>query len=185
MHFMPNTPTEKWCAYINELRFETLVCFSSHSSICCLQVEGVHAEDTLTLGDSITVVGQAFAQVTSFSHFTACASEEGLFGLGFSMISSHNFRTPLNNMASNLRHPVFSIYMNPRTDDYPPSDAIVNPDEEGNEKYSNGHAISSNSEIVFGGVNHKHYEGCLSWHDLGQFKDLSSGETFQGYWDFK
>jgi hypothetical protein len=158
----------------------------SFQHFCCfLQVEGVHAKDTLTLGDSISVVGQAFAQVTSFSHFSACASEEGLFGLGFSMISSHNFPTPLNNMASTLRHPVFSIYMNSRTDDYPPSDATVNPDNEGNLEYSKGHAISSNSEIVFGGVNHKHYEGCLSWHDLGQFKDLSSGETFQGYWDFK
>jgi hypothetical protein len=74
--------------------------------------------------------------------------------------------------------------MNP-TDDYPPSDANVNPDEKGNAKYYNGHALTANSEIVFGGVNQKHYEGCLKWHELGQFKDLSSGQTFQGYWDFK
>jgi hypothetical protein len=172
---------------MNEFPFEKLLpCFLvSFPAFVVLQVEGVHAKDTLTLGDSISVVGQAFAQITSFSHFTACASEEGIFGLGFSMISSHNFRTPLNNMASSLRHPVFSIYMNPQTDDYPPSDSIFNPDKEGNQKYSDGHAISSNSEIVFGGVNQNHSEGCLSWHDLGQFKELSSGKTFQGYWDFK
>jgi hypothetical protein len=135
----------------------------------------VHAKDTLTLGDSITVQGQVFAQITSFSDFTACSSEEGLFGLGFSMISSHNFPTPINNMASTLRHPIFSVYMNP-TDDYPPSDANA---------FFNGHALSAHSEIVFGGVNQKHYEGCLKWHELGQFKDLTSGQIFQGYWDFK
>ena len=147
-------------------------------------VEGVHARDTLSLGDSIQVQGQAFAQITTFSHFQACASEEGMFGLGFSMISSHNFPTPINNMASSLRHPIFSMYMNP-TDDYPQSGVNGISDAMGNQKHYTGHAISSNSEIVFGGVNQKHYEGCLNWHNLGQFKDLSSGETFQGYWDFR
>lgn len=131
-------------------------------------VDGEHAKDTLTLGDSITVEGQSFAQIRTFHDFTACATEEGLFGLAFSMISSHNFPTPINNMAPSLRHPVFSVYMNP-TDDYPTS----------------GRAVNSHSEIVFGGVNQQHYEGCLTWHDLGQFKDLTSGQTFQGYWDFR
>jgi len=147
-------------------------------------VEGVHAKDTLSLGEDITVPEQVFAQITTYSHFQACASEEGIFGLGFSMISSHKFPTPINNMASSLRHPVFSVYMNP-TDDYPPSSVDGMMDAMGNSKHYSGHAISSNSEIVFGGVNQLHYEGCLSWHNLGQFKDLSNGKTFEGYWDFK
>lgn len=151
-------------------------------------VQGVHAKDTLSLGKDITIPNQIFAQITTYSHFQACASEEGIFGLGFSMISSHNFPTPIHNMASSLRHPVFSIYMNP-TDDYPQTTSAGNGgvvvDGMGNEKHYSGHAISSNSEIVFGGVNQLHYEGCLSWHNLGQFRDVYSGKQFQGYWDFK
>ena len=39
-------------------------------------------------------------------------------------------------------------------------------------------------ELVFGGVNQKHYEGCIIWHDLGQF-NLKDGLIFEGCWDFK
>jgi hypothetical protein len=147
-------------------------------------VEGIHARDTLSLGDNIQIPHQVFAQITKYSHFQACSSEEGLMGLGFSMISSHNFPTTINNMASSLRHPIFSVYMD-KTDDYPSSNVNGIADAMGNQKHYTGHAVSANSEIVFGGVNQRHYEGCITWHNLGQFKDLSNGKTFEGYWDFK
>jgi hypothetical protein len=56
-------------------------------------------------------------------------------------------------------------------------------DAHGNSKHGNAPATGAHSE-VFGGVNQKHYEGCISWHDLGQFS-LQDGSVFHGYWDFK
>ena len=140
---------------------------------------GVHAKDVLQLGDSLTINDQIFAQITTLSNFQSCASEEGIFGLGFSFISSHNFPTPINNLINRLRHPIFSLYLDP-TDDYPEET------KSGESKaHGSGHAVTSHSELVFGGVNQKHYEGCITWHDLGQFQDTYSGDTFVGYWDFK
>ena len=140
---------------------------------------GVHAKDVLQLGDSLTIKDQIFAQITTLSNFQSCASEEGIFGLGFSFISSHNFPTPMNNLLSRLRHPIFSLYLDP-TNDYPEET-----ESSESQSHGNGHAVTSNSELVFGGVNQKHYEGCITWHDLGQFQDAYSGDTFVGYWDFK
>jgi cathepsin D len=42
-------------------------------------------------------------------------------------------------------------------------------------------ASESLSELVIGGVDREYYEGCLSWHDLGQF--TVDGSTFEGFWD--
>jgi cathepsin D len=137
---------------------------------------GVHAKDVLQLGDSLTIPDQIFAQITQLEHYNSCASEEGIFGLGFSFISSHNFPTPINNLQDKLRHPIFSLYLDP-TDDYP--------GETSKDGHGKGHAVSSHSELVFGGVNQKHYEGCIVWHNLGQFQEAHSGATFVGYWDFK
>lgn len=139
-------------------------------------VAGVHVKDILHLGDSLTVNEQVFAQITSLANFQTCASEEGVFGLGFSMISSHNFPTPINNLSSKLRHPIFSLYLDP-TDDYPEP----NPTE----TKTHVQPTSHHSELVFGGVNPRHYIGCISWHSLGQFKEVRTGHTFQGYWDFR
>jgi len=132
-------------------------------------VLGVHVKDVLRLGDSLTIDNQIFAQITTLSSYEACADEEGVLGLGFSFISSHKFDTVLNNLQGRLRHPIFSMYLNPE-DDYPKD---------------NTKAISRSSELIFGGVNQRHYTDCLTWHDLGQFEEVFTGQTFQGYWDFK
>lgn len=139
------------------------------------KVEGKHVKDVMQLGESLTINNQIFAQITHIDNFQACQSEEGVLGLGFSFISSHNFPTLINNLQDQLKHPIFGMYLNP-TDDYP----LLGTDSANNHPLS-----SSHSEIVFGGVNQNHYQGCLHWHDLGQFKEVISGQTFQGYWDFK
>lgn len=147
-------------------------------------VAGEHAKDVLHLSGGLDIEDQIFAQITSFHEFKNCAGEEGLLGLGFSDISSHNFPTVLSNLKDKLRHPVFSLYLNEQ-DDYPPQDFEPDGgDSQGNESFGTARPTSASSEIVFGGVNQKHYENCLSWHDLGQFQ-LQDGETFKGFWDFK
>jgi cathepsin D len=136
------------------------------------QVEGQHAKDLLRLGDSVTISEQIFAEATKIDKFSSCQGEQGILGLGFSFISSHNFPTVINNLQQILRHPIIGIYLS-YIDDYPSSD--------GNQ----GSVSSDHSEIAFGGVNQKHYSGCLRWHNLGQFRESWTGKTFQGYWDFK
>ena len=133
------------------------------------------------------VPDQIFAQVTRVLNFETCENEDGVLGLAFSMISSHNYPSLLNNLQNVLLHPIFSIYLDPK-DDYPPDTAKSNTnngliDTNGNVNFGDAAPISSNSQIVFGGVDQKHYEGCLNWHNLGQFADMNTGETFVGYWD--
>lgn len=136
------------------------------------RVEGQHARDVLQLGDAITVPNQIFAEATTIDSFVSCQGEEGVLGLGFSFLSSHFFPSVINNLQDNLMHPIFGMYLS-ATDDYPLVDD------------GHGPTSSDHSEIVFGGVNQKHYSGCLHWHNLGQFQESDTGETFQGYWDVK
>ena len=153
------------------------------------KVSGKFATDVLRLGDFVEIENQVFGEVTSLENYETCAIEEGVFGLAFTMAfnSYPAGATPLSNLASKLRHPIFSLYLNDR-EDYPPLDlmdpADIQPDKYGNSKHGDSPALGANSELVFGGVNQKHYEGCISWHDLGQFS-LGDGSTFRGYWDFK
>jgi hypothetical protein len=126
--------------------------------------------------------------------FFTCSGEEGIFGLGFSEISyKDDFPTLLQGLKDELRFPIFGMYLD-ETDDYtaeenPETDDIVYLDPE-----------SANSEIVFGGVNQKHYEGCLTWHDVIQQTENADqtenddeydddyeeevGDAASGYWDF-
>jgi hypothetical protein len=124
--------------------------------------------------------------------FFTCAGEEGIFGLGFSEISyKDDFPTLLQGLKDELRFPIFGMYLD-ATDDYTAeenteTDDTVYLDPE-----------TANSEIVFGGVNQKHYEGCLTWHDVIQAKnddgddddeydddyDEEAGGSSSGYWDF-
>jgi phytepsin len=137
------------------------------------RVEGEHAKDTLHLGD-ILIENQVFAQVTEFSSFKHCAGEEGLVGLGFADISSHNFPTLVSNLASSqvLRHSMFSMYLSTDDDYYADDDQGTSDNP------------TSSSELIFGGVRNSHYEGCIHWHDLGQFEDVKNGKSFKGFWDF-
>jgi len=140
------------------------------------EVSGTHVKDVLHL-DDLDIENQVFAQITRFENFEGCESEEGVFGLGFNFISSHNLPTPINNLKDKLRHPIFSLYLNQK-DDYPNADDNVG-------GFISGRPMSATSEIVFGGVNQNRYEGCLNWHELGQFKEVVTGRTFRGYWDFR
>ena len=140
-------------------------------------VRGEHAKDVLHLGDDVTIEDQIFAQITQLEGFTSCAGEEGLLGLGFADISSHNFPTTLNGLKQVLKNSVFSMFLDATHDDYP-GDNI--PD--GDQGYGRDHATSANSELVFGGVDQTKYMGCLQWHALGQFHEIN-GDTFAGYWD--
>lgn len=119
--------------------------------------------------------------------FFTCSGEEGIFGLGFSEISyKDDFPTLLQGLKNELRFPIFGMYLD-ATDDYtaeenPETDDIVYLDPE-----------SAKSEIVFGGVNQKHYEGCLTWHDVIQTEnddgyndddEKQDEDPSSGYWDF-
>jgi hypothetical protein len=149
-------------------------------------VHGDHCQDVLQLGESIRVEHQVFAQVTSLNNFVTCEAEEGVFGLAFTMISSHNYPSLLSNLDSSLLHSIFSLYLN-ANDDYPDQvndGSYANYDEYGNMEYGGTKPKTAKSQIVFGGVDQKHYEGCLQWHALGQFKDENTGGIFEGYWDF-
>jgi hypothetical protein len=147
----------------------------------------------LRLG-SLAIQDQVFAQVTRVQDFFTCSGEEGIFGLGFSEIAyKDDFPTLLQGLKDELRFPIFGMYLD-ATDDYtaeenPETDDTAYLDPE-----------SSNSEIVFGGVNQKHYEGCLTWHDVIQaknddgydddeydddyFDEEEAGDPSSGYWDF-
>jgi hypothetical protein len=136
-----------------------------------LQVNGDHCQDVLQLGDSIRVEHQVFAQATSLHHFSTCEAEEGIIGLAFTMISSHNYPSLLSNLMDNsiLLHSIYSLYLNAH-DDYPDQAEDGNysqTDEYGNLEYGGARPLTAKSQIVFGGVDQQHYEGRLQWHDLG------------------
>jgi hypothetical protein len=157
----------------------------SANRICSffVQVNGEYAQDVIRLGDSVTISDQVFAQVTRVNDFITCSSEEGVFGLGFSEIASADFPTLQTNLIDQLRHPMFSMYLDP-SDDY----TIDHDEESQDDAYLR--PVTANSEIVFGGVNQKHYEGCLKWHDVveienGNVDDNEDAERATGYWYFK
>ena len=148
-------------------------------------MQGEHAIDVFQMGNSVRIEQQVFAQVTSVGTYTSCSGEEGIWGLGFSEISSHKFPTTISNFKSVLKHPVFSMYLDRSFDDYPgslqqQSGSTTNTKGGGSKE----HATSANSGLILGGVDQSRYRGCIHWHDLGQFKQLS-GATFKGYWDFR
>ena len=141
--------------------------------------------DTLMLG-GISLKQQIFAQVTSVHNFSTCEAEEGVLGLAFARKSSHNFPSLIQNMidSNHLKHQMYSLYFNAK-DDYPITDALYeHTDENGNLEYGYQRPTSSSSQIVFGGVDQRHYEGCLKWHALGHFDDSKTGGSFAGFWDF-
>lgn len=87
-----------------------------------------------------------------------------------------------------MRHAMYSLYLNAK-DDYPDVsssspvyDELI--DENGNIEYGYQSPISASSQLVLGGVDQRHYQGCLQWHALGQFADTQTGGKFEGFWDF-
>uniref|UniRef100_A0A7R9ZQ28 Peptidase A1 domain-containing protein n=1 Tax=Craspedostauros australis TaxID=1486917 RepID=A0A7R9ZQ28_9STRA len=149
-----------------------------------IQVTGEHAKDIVRIGDTVQIIDQVFAQATHLDKFQTCEAEAGIMGLGFSMISSHQYPSILSNLQTTLLKPYFSLYLDVRSD-YPAdtSNRIGDKDKYGNLEFGHERPTSTHSEMVFGGVNQRHYEGCITWHSLGQFQD-NMGDTFEGYWDF-
>lgn len=130
-------------------------------------------------------VEQIFAHATAVYDFETCEGEDGVLGLAYIYESNNKYPSLLRTLEDKLFHPMYSLYLSPH-DDYPDDSELQGiPDAYGNVE-SGMYATPTNatSEIVLGGVNQKHYTGCLQWHDLGQFKDDISGNQFEGYWDF-
>lgn len=144
--------------------------------------------DTMSLGSGTLLPHQIFAQVTSIHHFSTCEAEEGVLGLAYSHYSSHLYPSLLQNLmdSNQLHHSMYSLYLNPH-DDYPdPQQETLyeHKDGNGNLEYGYQRPLSASSQIVFGGVDQRHYAGCLHWHALGQYADSKTGGQFAGFWDF-
>lgn len=145
--------------------------------------------DVLSLGSSITVPNQVFAQVTSVHDFATCEAEEGVLGLAYSKETSHKFPSLLHNLQEegHLHHAMYSLYLSPK-DDYPAhaqQSLAQAMDDNGNVQLGYQRPTSASSQIIFGGVDQLHYAGCLQWHDLGNFADTQTGQSFEGFWDFQ
>ena len=69
-------------------------------------VSGEHAKDRVQIGD-IVIENQIFAQVNNMTRFAACESEDGVLGLGFPEISSHNFPSVVSNLKQILDVPIY------------------------------------------------------------------------------
>jgi Eukaryotic aspartyl protease len=75
--------------------------------------------DTIHLGANLTVVDQAFAQVTSYNTVDMCQGVEGMLGLGRGDRTMTGAQTALlsNLFADAAPIPIFSLYLD-KTDDY-------------------------------------------------------------------
>lgn len=150
------------------------------------QIEGVFGMDVLHLGNNLVVENQTFGMVTSFNEVIVCQGEEGRLGLLFGNKNSV-FPTFLDNLKSQLRHPIFSLYLD-KTDDYgaDPGQPVRDPAKGPGHEFDNGpesdasyRPQSAHSEICFGGVNQHHYVGCLKWYDIVQEEPMST------YWSLQ
>jgi len=147
-------------------------------------VHGSYAKDVIHLSDSLKA-SQVFAQITSVYEFQSCEGEDGVLGLAYTYDDEREYTPILKTIQDKLMHPMYSLYLS-GTDDYPNDSKLEGtPDLYGNMEsgiYST--PPNATSEFVLGGVNQKHYTGCLSWHSLGQFADTTYGQKFEGFWDF-
>jgi len=137
-------------------------------------IRGENFQDVLTLGDSVEIE-QIMGQATSLANSVHCGTEESIFGLAFSLISSHQVPTAINNLQGVLRYPIFSLYLNDNVDDYPQDTKTYASDAYGNVRGTESNPQGAHSEWIFGAVNQKHYTGCLEWHKVGS--------AYDGFWD--
>ena len=137
-------------------------------------MQGKHARETLNWA-GYEVTDQIFAQVTHLNDYSMCVEEDGIFGLAFSSISSHNFTSPVKNAVDKnvLPHNVFSLYLD-ETDDYDEKDQLIEGED---------HILS---RLIVGGIDPNLYDGCITdnWHDVakGTFNGTSE---LHGLWDVK
>jgi len=103
-------------------------------------MQGFVSQDTVTIGD-IAIKGQDFAEATSEPGLAfAFGRFDGILGMGFDRISVNGIVPPFYQMVNQklIDEPVFAFYLADNSKD---SDA---------------------SEVVFGGVDEKHYTGKLT-----------------------
>ena len=121
------------------------------------QIGGFYVHDTIHLAVDLSLPHQVFAELTNYdTEDVACVGQGGRLGLGidpFTLDFFGNERPPfatslLAELTRQLPFPIFSLYIN-AFDDFVTYDYF--PD-------------FAKSEIIFGGVNHQHYEGCIEWH---------------------
>lgn len=118
-------------------------------------LSGYFSEDTLSIGESLNVTGQRFAEATREPGIAFLAARfDGILGLGFPEISVGGARPPFFKMLDQglLPVPIFSFWLN--------RDA-----EEG----------EMGGELTFGGVDPERFEGERTWTPV----------TRRGYWQFK
>jgi Eukaryotic aspartyl protease len=109
------------------------------------------------LAIDLSLPHQIFAELTNYDiESVSCVGQGGRLGLGIDPFTLHYYgrdRPPfptslLAELTRQLPYPIFSLFIN-AFDDFVTYDYF--PDV-------------ATSEIIFGGVNHAHYEGCIEWH---------------------
>lgn len=113
-------------------------------------LEGVISTDIVSIG-GIAIPLQDFAESTKEPGITfAVARFDGILGLGYDNIAVDKAVPPFYNMINYgfLDEPLFAVYLSDKTDD---------------------------SEISFGGVNHDHYTGAITWSPVVR----------KGYWEIQ
>ena len=150
-------------------------------------LKGTFVQDTLWLGNSSSALENAlFVAVTMFNEYNACPGQEGVFGLGRSNTTRFGLPSPLQQLLtaspSILRHHMFSLYLNKAAgDDYPPDPSLSGGTQDNSKDASLYRPTTAHSELVFGGIRHQRYQGCLHWHNV---PDLTAdyGSEASVYW---
>merc|ERR1711967_88930 len=119
-------------------------------------LSGFLSSDTVRLGDSIEIKDQKFAEATKEPGLTFLfAKFDGILGLGFKEIAVDGVSPVFNNAVAQKQVEIdqFSFWLNRDQD---------------------GDGVVDGGELVFGGVDEKHFVGEHVWVDL----------TKKGYWQF-
>jgi len=141
------------------------------------QVVGEKAIDTVRIGRFV-LPQQMFGQVT-FIPFSldiqSCNDVDGVLGLGFQLPSSlnGNFSNVLSSLEPMLKNHMFSLYLSGN-----------NSTLSSVENSESNATLSSQSELILGGVNQERYSGCLSWHSnpVSSDKDKEASQL-EEYWN--
>ena len=144
---------------------------------------GTFVQDTWHLGPNLTIPETVFAAVTSFNEYTDCQGQEGLLGLGRSVQTEFGYSSPLAHLLASglLRQPLFSMFLS-QTDDYAEDPGPADTPANGDLDVSQYRPAAAHSQIIFGGVDHAHYEGCLHWHSVLDLADEFDDATV--FWNF-
>lgn len=160
-----------------------------------LQSQGELARDTVHLTSNLQVLNQSFAQAMQHDETSSCGVGEGVLGLAFHTVSDKKYPSLIENMLNILETPMFSMYLNADYDDYM-STTIEDENPQELSHITQSRSISTHSQLIIGGVNHKLYDGCLKWHGLYDQVHLqpipgthnstitNTEQYFSGYWDF-